>query len=54
MALEKAGLEAAGFPVPPMKGDRIVLAGNRVTTITAVDHDHREYLGCYDITAAGA
>ncbi len=52
--VSRLDLEAEGFPVPPKKGDRIHLSDNRVTTITSVDPDHREYLGCYDIVVSGA
>lgn len=54
LVVSKLELEAKGFPVPPKKGDRVVLDGNRVTTIETVDPDHREYNGCYDIAVTGA
>lgn len=49
-------LEAAGFPLPLLKGDRIYLGAsfNYATTIQAVDADHREFTGCYDVTTNGA
>jgi hypothetical protein len=54
--VSKLDLVAAGYPVPPKKGDRIYLGSSfgYPTTIKAVDEDHREYLGCYDIVTEGA
>ncbi|WP_027578476.1 hypothetical protein [Bradyrhizobium sp. Ai1a-2] len=56
LIVSRLDLEDAGFPVPPVKGDRIFFGANLdvATTIDAVDADHREYLGCYDITTSGA
>lgn len=55
LIVSKLDLEEAGFPVPPVKGDRIFLGpGLDVpTTIGSVDADHREFLGCYDIVTTG-
>jgi hypothetical protein len=49
-------LIAADFPMPVKKGDRIYLgaAFELVTTIEAVDPDHREFQGCLDISTKGA
>lgn len=47
-------LQAANWPLPVKKGDRIVLSGGRETTVQTVDPDHREYLGCLDISVSGA
>lgn len=55
LIVSQLDLEAAGYPVPPVKGDRIYLGKNldQPTTIKSVDPDHREYLGCYDIVTEG-
>lgn len=53
--VSRLDLEAADFPVPPRKGDRIYLgdALNVATTIQSVDPDRREYQGCYEIVTQG-
>ncbi|TAI67581.1 hypothetical protein [Bradyrhizobium sp. Leo170] len=55
LIVSRLDLETNGFPVPPVKGDRIFFGANLdvPATIDAVDEDHREYLGCYDITVSG-
>ncbi len=55
LIVSRLDLEAAGFPVPPVKGDRIFFGAalDVETTIGSVDIDHREYLGCYDIVTTG-
>lgn len=55
VVVSKLDLVAAGFPVPPIKGDRLYLGDNLdiPTTIDAVDVDHREYQGCYEIRTKG-
>jgi hypothetical protein len=52
--VSRLDLEAAGFPVPLKKGDRVILSGNRIRTVDTVDPDHREYMGCYDVVVSGA
>jgi hypothetical protein len=54
--VSRLDLEAAGFPAPPKKGDRICLGESfaNVTTIQAVDPDHREYQAVYEISTLGA
>jgi hypothetical protein len=49
-------LQAAGFPVPLRKGDRVYFGAalDVPTTIGSVDPDHREYQGCLDISVTGA
>ena len=51
----RLGLDAAGYPVPPKKGDRIYLGASfeTPTTIDSVDADRREYQACYEISSAG-
>ena len=53
--VSRLDLEDAGFPVPPMKDDRIYLGPglDQQTTIVSVDADHREYQACYDIVTSG-
>jgi hypothetical protein len=48
-------LEAADFPVPPRKGDLVFLgdALDKPTTIAAVDANHREYAGCFEVIITG-
>lgn len=55
IVLSRLDLEAVGFPVPPIKGDRIYLGAalDAPTTIQTVDTDRREYQGCFEITATG-
>ncbi|WP_454629536.1 hypothetical protein [Bradyrhizobium cenepequi] len=55
LIVSRLDLEDEGFPVPPVKGDRVFFGAalDVPTTIIAVDQDHREYLGCYDITVSG-
>ncbi|MBR1071207.1 hypothetical protein ABIF65_003693 [Bradyrhizobium japonicum] len=54
--VSKLDLIAAGFAIPVIKGDRILLgdAFEIPTTVDAVDQDHREYQGCYEIRATGS
>lgn len=54
--VSRLDLAAAGFPVPPIKGDRIYLGDGLdiPTTIQSVDEDHREYQGCYEIVTKGS
>ncbi|MHC2503873.1 hypothetical protein ACVI8K_010850, partial [Bradyrhizobium barranii subsp. barranii] len=51
ITVSKLELAAKGFPIPPVKGDRIYLGDAFVTptTIDTVDPDHREYQGCYEL-----
>ena len=55
LIVSRLDLEAAGFPVPPDKGDWIHLgeAFGIPTHVDAVDVDHREHQGCYDVTVKG-
>ncbi|MCK1577804.1 hypothetical protein [Bradyrhizobium sp. 174] len=55
ITVSKLDLAAAGFPNPPIKGDRIYLGDALAipTTIDTVDPDHREYQGCYEIRTTG-
>lgn len=46
-------LAAASFPLPVVKGDKVTASGKELR-VEAVDPDHREYIGCLDITALGA
>lgn len=54
--VSKLTLQAAGYPVPLVKGDRIYIGDTfeKSTTIQSVDPDHREYAGCYEIVTTGA
>lgn len=55
LVVSKLDLEAQGYPVPPVKGDRVYLDGvTKPTTVETVDPNHREYMGCYDIVVSGA
>ncbi|MBR0945951.1 hypothetical protein [Bradyrhizobium liaoningense] len=53
--ISRLDLEAADFPAPSAKGDRIYLGSSLdiPTHIETVDADRREYQGCYEITTAG-
>ena len=53
--VSRLDLDAAGYPVPPKKGDRIYLGASfeTPTTIDSVDADRREYQACYEISSAG-
>lgn len=55
LIVSKLDLEAQGFPIPPVKGDKVYLGAtfNTPLTIDAVDGDHREYQACYEIVAKG-
>jgi len=45
-------LQKASFPLPVVKGDKITASGEELR-VESVDPDHREYIGCLDITAIG-
>ena len=48
-----ADLATAGFPLPVLKSDRIVLATGDTLSIIAVDANKRAMAGCIEIDAAG-